>query len=305
MRGAGIGITPPAGAPADADYLVGTSNGDLSAEIVVGTSPGGELGGTWASPTVDSVHSGSAHHAAESGQSVTHTHAGHDTAHAHADLTGVSANQHHVAFVQADHDALPNPHHSNANDHAESHTHASHTSIGANDHHNQSHDHSAAGDGTSLIPAVLEIPNGAGGTTVDAAGEATIDTTSRTLNFHDGTAEVVLNPVESLSFVIENPVATDDLAFYRMRSAVTLIETDYLCVGGTNWVGQVQEADANGASPADTQSADSTATAGTNVQVTSYSNATIDAGDYLYLKTTSISGTPTSLVVTIYFRQDA
>lgn len=41
------------GAPDTADYLVGTANGSLSAEIVVGTSPGGELGGTWASPTLD------------------------------------------------------------------------------------------------------------------------------------------------------------------------------------------------------------------------------------------------------------
>ena len=41
------------GAPTDADYLVGTANGSLSAEIVVGTSPGGELGNTWASPTID------------------------------------------------------------------------------------------------------------------------------------------------------------------------------------------------------------------------------------------------------------
>lgn len=49
------------GAPTDADYLVGTANGSLSAEIVVGTSPGGELGGTWASPTVDATHSGSSH----------------------------------------------------------------------------------------------------------------------------------------------------------------------------------------------------------------------------------------------------
>lgn len=48
-------------APVGADYLVGTANGTLTSEIVVGTSPGGELGGTWASPTVDTTHSGSAH----------------------------------------------------------------------------------------------------------------------------------------------------------------------------------------------------------------------------------------------------
>lgn len=35
------------------DALVGTATGTLSGEIVVGTSPGGELGGTWASPTID------------------------------------------------------------------------------------------------------------------------------------------------------------------------------------------------------------------------------------------------------------
>lgn len=45
-----IGFTP---APNTVDYLVGTASGSLSAEIVAGTSPGGELGGTWASPTID------------------------------------------------------------------------------------------------------------------------------------------------------------------------------------------------------------------------------------------------------------
>jgi len=45
------------------DFLVGTATAALSGEIVVGTAPGGELGGTWASPTVDATHSGSAHHA--------------------------------------------------------------------------------------------------------------------------------------------------------------------------------------------------------------------------------------------------
>ena len=48
-------------APATPDYLVGTAQAALSAEIVVGATPGGELGGTWPSPTVDPTHSGSAH----------------------------------------------------------------------------------------------------------------------------------------------------------------------------------------------------------------------------------------------------
>ena len=46
------------------DFLTGTTTGSLSGEIVTGTAPGGELGGTWASPTIDSTHSGSAHHSA-------------------------------------------------------------------------------------------------------------------------------------------------------------------------------------------------------------------------------------------------
>jgi len=45
----------------DGNFLVGTPNPELPNEIVVGTTPGGELGGTWANPTVDAVHAGSAH----------------------------------------------------------------------------------------------------------------------------------------------------------------------------------------------------------------------------------------------------
>ena len=48
-------------APVDATYLTTTANGTLTNEVVVGATPGGELGGTWASPTVDGTHSGSAH----------------------------------------------------------------------------------------------------------------------------------------------------------------------------------------------------------------------------------------------------
>jgi hypothetical protein len=47
----GTWIDPPAaggtGAPVDATYLVTTSDGTLTNEVVVGSVPGGELGGTW------------------------------------------------------------------------------------------------------------------------------------------------------------------------------------------------------------------------------------------------------------------
>jgi hypothetical protein len=121
------------GAPSDADYLVGTAHAGLSAEIVVGTSPGGELGGTWAAPTVDATHSGSTHQAA----TTTHEAA----ADPHTGYRLESADHFHsssgLQAGQVSHFDLINI---GANDHhAQSHTHASHTSIGANDHHAQSH----------------------------------------------------------------------------------------------------------------------------------------------------------------------
>ena len=70
----------------------------------------------------------------ETGESTTHTHAGvshpdlaaHDTlglaTQAEADAHAANADVHHAAFVQANHDALANPHHSNANDHARQHS---------------------------------------------------------------------------------------------------------------------------------------------------------------------------------------
>uniref|UniRef100_A0A6M3JZU6 Tail protein n=1 Tax=viral metagenome TaxID=1070528 RepID=A0A6M3JZU6_9ZZZZ len=178
-------------------------------------------------------------------------------------------------------------------------------SHGTTDNTFVSHDHSGATEGTSLVPATLRVPNGAGGTTVDAAGEICVDTTSKTVNFYDGAAEAVLNPTLDKSFVILDPVGTDDWPLWRAPVAITLVQIDYLCLGGTNWIGQLQECDANGINGADVQAADTTATsAGGNVQVVSFSNASIDAGDYVGIKSTSISGTPTCLVVTFRYRQN-
>lgn len=96
----------------DVDFLVGTATGHTGAEIVVGTAPGGELGGTWASPTVDATHSGSSHAGVVSAhEAAVDPHTGYrlesaDHSHAttglqggtvaHGALTGVTADQHHA-----------------------------------------------------------------------------------------------------------------------------------------------------------------------------------------------------------------
>jgi hypothetical protein len=63
--------TVSTGAPTTADYLTGTAQGGLSAEIVVGTTPNGELGGTWGAITVDATHSGSTHAATQAAAEAT------------------------------------------------------------------------------------------------------------------------------------------------------------------------------------------------------------------------------------------
>jgi hypothetical protein len=87
--------TGGSGAPTTVDYLVGTASGALSAEIVVGTTPGGELAGsgsTWPSPVVTASHSGSTHAATQAAAEATAATAlaGHvaDTTSAHS-ATGV------------------------------------------------------------------------------------------------------------------------------------------------------------------------------------------------------------------------
>jgi hypothetical protein len=79
-------------APTGSDYLVGTATAGLSAEIVVGPTPNGELGGTWGAITVDASHGGGTHAAAQAAAEAT------------------------AAAAAAAHVALPSAHH--ARDHA-------------------------------------------------------------------------------------------------------------------------------------------------------------------------------------------
>lgn len=79
-------------APDDAAYLIKTVDSSLVNAEIVGLTPQGELAGTWASPTVDTVHAEGAH-----------------------------------STMIETHRALATAHHSNASDHLQSHTETDHS----------------------------------------------------------------------------------------------------------------------------------------------------------------------------------
>lgn len=152
----------------------------------------------------------------------------------------------------------------------------------------------------------FEIPNGAWGTTVDAAGEICVDTTSGTVNYHDGTAERVLTPIQSKSVTIESPTSSEDISLFYTDEAITITKIVYVITGSTSVTTTIRHHTdrSNTGNEVVTSGTTANSTTTGNV-VTSFNDATVPADSFIWLETTALSGTPTSLNVTIFYRQDA
>lgn len=152
----------------------------------------------------------------------------------------------------------------------------------------------------------FEIPNGAGGTTVDAAWEICIDTTSKTLNFYDGSNEVVLTPIMSKSVTVESPTASEDISLFYTDEAITITKIVYVITGSTSVTTTIRHhTDRNNAGNEVVTGGTTANSTTTGNVVTSFNDATVPADSFVRLETTALSGTPTSLNVTIFYRQDA
>lgn len=135
--------------------------------------------------------------------------------------------------------------------------------------------------------ATTELENSSG-CGVAADGQICINTaaTSSALIYQSNGVEHVLWATSSKGIFYESATSTDDFTIWRFNRTATLTEVCYLAEGGT-WVGQLQEYDSDGDSPADTQASDTTAVAGTTNCNGSFSNAVIDDGDWIGIKTTT------------------
>lgn len=152
----------------------------------------------------------------------------------------------------------------------------------------------------------LALPGGAGGTTVDATGEACVDTTSKTLNFYDGTAEKVLNPTRTVNFAIENPTASEDFGGVWIPSNYTISSVRCAVVGSSTpsvtWTLRHSTTDRSAAGT-EAVTGGTTTTATTNSEITSFNDATGTAG-WLWLETTAESGTTNFILVTVILSYD-
>jgi hypothetical protein len=104
----------------------------------------------------------------------------------------------------------------------------------------------------------------------------------------------------SKSFVITNPTASKSFAVWKTPTAITITAVHGVQVGGTNVIGILTECDADGLNPAVIDTTDITVLA-TNVNKTSFTNPSIDAGDYVGWNTTSVSGNVTKLIITFEY----
>ena len=153
----------------------------------------------------------------------------------------------------------------------------------------------------------FEVPNGAGGTTVDATGELTIDSTSGTMNFYDGTAERALSPVYEKAITIETPTATEDVSLFNTNVAGTIFRMVAVLVGSASpsvtWTIR-KGSDRSAAGTEVVTGGTATTSITTGSVVTSFNSATLAANDFIWLETTAQSGTVNSLNVTIFYRKD-
>lgn len=109
--------------------------------------------------------------------------------------------------------------------------------------------------------------------------------------------------LESKGFVILNIAAANDLPVLKFPRAITIDSVFAKCEDGTNVVGALDEYNYGGSAVDAAIDADWTITT-TQYVDGSFTNAGLDAGDWLGWHTTSVSGTVTRFVLTIYYHEN-
>ena len=138
----------------------------------------------------------------------------------------------------------------------------------------------------------------------DVNGTAPIE--GSILSYHDGVGEqyfdFTANITDFLSktITISNPTVMTSTPIISVPNASTITSIKVLCIGGTSITGNVDVLDNNGTSPTPVN-ADVTAVAGTESTYTSFASPTVASGYYIGWHTTSISGVPSKVIISVTY----
>jgi hypothetical protein len=151
----------------------------------------------------------------------------------------------------------------------------------------------------------LEVPNGAGGTTVNAAGEVTVDTTSNTFNYYDGSTEQVLQPVRTAAITIKDPDTTVDFVVFRTNYAITISEIEVVLRGTTPSVTWSLMHNTDRSAAGNTIDSNTTTNTTTGDVHTTLTDATVPADSFIWVEISAESGTTDEMHLSFDFTQDA
>ena len=123
-----------------------------------------------------------------------------------------------------------------------------------------------------------------------------------TLNLSGNTAltlptSTVISAKKTFNVVVPAVADTDDMIVMKAPYNMSMVALDCIVSAATSATINIQECDANGANCSDTATSDLVC-ATTNTNTTTFSNASIDSGDWIKLDVASISGDPGTLTVT-------
>lgn len=166
---------------------------------------------------------------------------------------------------------------------------------------------------TISIPATLDLSANtstalasAAGLTPAAAGQMGVDTTAAMMVFYDGVAAQKLNPIESKALLISNSsgIATaSGQTLFKFKSAATITQVSAVVTGTTPNISIQLGYGTNITSLTNIfSSAQAITNTTTGQDLTSFSASTPGAGAWLSLTTSALSGTVTTLCITVYFK---
>jgi len=112
--------------------------------------------------------------------------------------------------------------------------------------------------------------------------------------------------VDLKGVTIESPTSTEDITLFFTDDAITVTQLNFVAVGSTPSVTATIRFDSDRSATGTEVVTGGTAATSTTTgdEVTSFNDATIPAGSWVWLETTAQSGTVTSLNVTLEFTRD-